>query len=80
MSPNRSLAAISLPPYAEHDGENPIAEMGWLDLKPCTYAKQWGESGDENAVMAQVILNDVCKLVGYIPAKKMQKVPDSITH
>ena len=37
MSPNQSLAAISLPLYAEHDGENPITEMGWLDLKPCTY-------------------------------------------
>ena len=52
---------------------------------------QWGESGneneqtepdnvaDENAVVAQALLN-VWKLVGYIPAKKMQKVPDSITH
>ena len=37
MSPNQSLAAISLPLYAEHDGENPITEMGWLDLKPFTY-------------------------------------------
>ena len=55
-------------------------------------AKQWGESGneneqtetdnvaDENAVMAQALLNDVWKLVGYIPAKKMRKIPDSITH
>ena len=55
-------------------------------------AKQWGESGNENeqtepdnvatenAVVAQALLNDVWKLVGYIPAKKMQKVPDSITH
>ena len=53
-------------------------------------AKQWGESGNENeqtepdnvahenAVVAQALLN-VWKLVGYIPANKMQKVPDSIT-
>ena len=34
---------------------------------------------DENAVVSQTLLNDVWKLVGYIPAKKMQKVPDSIT-
>ena len=53
-------------------------------------AKQWGESeneqaepdnvADENAVVTQALLNDVWKLVEYIPAKKMQKVPDSIIH
>ena len=55
-------------------------------------AKQWGESGneneqaepdnvaDENAVVTQALLNDVWKLVEYIPAEKMQKVPDSIIH
>ena len=47
-------------------------------------AKQWGESGNENeqtepdnvahenAVVAQALLN-VWKLVGYIPANKMQR-------
>ena len=35
---------------------------------------------DENAVVAQALLN-VWKLMGYkLRAKKMQNVPDSITH
>ena len=55
-------------------------------------AKQWGENGneneqtepdnvaDENAVVTQALLNDVWKLVEYMPAKKMQKVPDPLIH
>ena len=35
---------------------------------------------DENAGVVQAPLNDVWKLVGYIPAKKMQKVSNSIAH
>ena len=84
----------STPIYRVHETQRVHIPQAFLSSSATVpdIAKQWGESGneneqtetdnvaDENAVMAQALLNDVWKLVGYISAKEMRKIPDSITH